>query len=126
MYELWSHVGYDCILMGNYNSAHTILESLVSTPIARLQNKVSKFIFRYNIFGLTTIFCLKRRTSSSFHEVKKLTENFPYLWKQQTSKSLYKSKNSIKEAQQLNWVEIPIFAKIVESALNERTYCLKK
>lgn len=115
--------------MGNYNSAYIILESLVSTPIARLQNKVYRIFFD-SIFGITTrftiLFCLKGKTSSTFHQLKKLVEDFSYLWQQQTSKSLYETKNSIKEAQQLNWVEVPIFAKIVESALNERTNCLKK
>ncbi|KAH8418776.1 hypothetical protein KR222_002167 [Zaprionus bogoriensis] len=39
--ELWSGVAQYCLLVGNYNSATAILESLESPPIARLQVTVS-------------------------------------------------------------------------------------
>lgn len=39
--ELWSGVAQYCLLVGNYNSATAILESLESPPIARLQITVS-------------------------------------------------------------------------------------
>lgn len=55
-----------------------------------------------------------------------MVEDFEYLWKKQTSKNLDESETSIKESKQLNWVEVPIFAKIVNSALNERENCLKR
>jgi len=35
--ELWSGVAQYCLLVGNYNSATAILESLESPPIARLK-----------------------------------------------------------------------------------------
>lgn len=39
--ELWSGVAQYCLLVGNYNSATAILESLESPAIARLQTTVS-------------------------------------------------------------------------------------
>lgn len=46
--ELWSAVAQYCLLVGNYNSATVILESLESPAIARLQTTVSK-ILKHNI-----------------------------------------------------------------------------
>lgn len=42
--ELWSGVAQYCLLVGNYNSATVILESLESPAIARLQTTVSQII----------------------------------------------------------------------------------
>lgn len=42
--ELWSGVAQYCLLVGNYNSATTILESLETTPITRLKETVSSTI----------------------------------------------------------------------------------
>lgn len=40
--ELWSGVAQYCLLVGNYNSATAILESLESPAIARLKVTVSE------------------------------------------------------------------------------------
>lgn len=42
--ELWSGVAQYCLLVGNYNSATVILESLESPAIARLQTTVSQIL----------------------------------------------------------------------------------
>lgn len=39
--ELWSGVAQYCLLVGNYNSATSILESLDTTPISRLKETVN-------------------------------------------------------------------------------------
>lgn len=41
--ELWSGVAQYCLLVGNYNSATAILESLDSPPIARLHATVNTY-----------------------------------------------------------------------------------
>lgn len=43
--ELWSGAAQYCLLVGNYNSATAILESLDMPPIARLQITV-KYCFK--------------------------------------------------------------------------------
>lgn len=44
--ELWSGVAQYCLLVGNYNSATVILESLESPAIARLQATVCFYLYR--------------------------------------------------------------------------------
>ena len=46
--ELWSGVAQYCLLVGNYNSASAILESLESPAIARLKLTVSINVFPIN------------------------------------------------------------------------------
>lgn len=45
--ELWSGTAQYCLLVGNYNSATVILESLESPPITRLQATVSFFLISH-------------------------------------------------------------------------------
>lgn len=40
--ELWSDAAQDCLLVGNYNSATVILDSLESPAVSRLQSTVRK------------------------------------------------------------------------------------
>jgi len=50
--ELWSGVAQYCLLVGNYNSATAILESLESPAIARLKITVSLPNNIYLIFAI--------------------------------------------------------------------------
>lgn len=45
--ELWSGVAQYCLLVGNYNSATVILESLESPAIARLQATVCFYLYLF-------------------------------------------------------------------------------
>lgn len=49
--ELWSGVAQYCLLVGNYNSATVILESLESPAIARLQATVCFYLYRPLFFN---------------------------------------------------------------------------
>lgn len=54
--ELWSGAAQYCLLVGNYNSATAILESMDSPPIARLQTTVSHFFSAIQ----KNFFCFKK------------------------------------------------------------------
>lgn len=60
--ELWSGVAQYCLLVGNYNSATVILESLESPAIARLQTTVcTVFIFFQRTFFLIRPFVVSQQ-----------------------------------------------------------------
>lgn len=51
--ELWIGAAQYCLLVGNYNSATVILESLESPAISRLQSTVSRINYIFGICSAT-------------------------------------------------------------------------
>ncbi|XP_055593385.1 ras-GEF domain-containing family member 1B isoform X2 [Uranotaenia lowii] len=133
--ELWSGAAQYCLLVGNYNSATTILESLDIPPIARLQITWSK---------------LSTTTSQQLDCMQRHAEGCGNLWSKQTeiasgggngngrgsdgasdnrqrnsSASSVKSGSSkpSKASSSNEWVVVPVFVDIVKLALKSREDC---
>lgn len=74
--ELWSGTAQYCLLVGNYNSATVILESLESPPITRLQATVSLFIS-----CISLVFTLFVQQKYKNKKVEKQKEKDKIIWK---------------------------------------------
>ncbi|XP_063701831.1 ras-GEF domain-containing family member 1B [Culicoides brevitarsis] len=121
--ELWSGVAQYCLLVGNYNSATSILESLETTPISRLKETWSS---------------LSSTTSQQLDCMQRHAEGCGSLWKKQSQDldhALNRQKVDIKALSQAStlvrsksseWVVIPVFVDIVRLALKARTSCLQR
>uniref|UniRef100_A0A336N054 CSON003817 protein n=2 Tax=Culicoides sonorensis TaxID=179676 RepID=A0A336N054_CULSO len=121
--ELWSGVAQYCLLVGNYNSATSILESLDTTPITRLKETWSS---------------LSSTTSQQLDCMQRHAEGCGNLWKKQSqdndneiSRSRCDIKKSVSQTSMVKsksseWVVIPVFVDIVRLALTTRTECLQR
>ncbi|XP_037050638.1 ras-GEF domain-containing family member 1B [Bradysia coprophila] len=117
--ELWSGVAQYCLLVGNYNSATVILESLESPAIARLQATWSK---------LST-------TSQQLDCMQRHADGCGDLWIKQTGgnsdgdkqpQQKVAASSIISKTKPNDWVVIPVFADIVRLAVQTREECLTK
>ncbi|XP_055709884.1 ras-GEF domain-containing family member 1B [Phlebotomus papatasi] len=122
--EMWSGAAQYCLLVGNYNSATAILESLDATPVARLTGTWSKL----------------SSTSQQLDCMQRHAEGCGDLWHKQTESSMesgtatdkirhqkQKSTTHISpKVKSSDWVVIPVFADIVRLALIAREDCLTK
>ncbi|XP_055639540.1 ras-GEF domain-containing family member 1B [Toxorhynchites rutilus septentrionalis] len=116
--ELWSGAAQYCLLVGNYNSATTILESLDVPPIARLQITWSK---------------LSTTTSQQLDCMQRHAEGCGNLWSKQTESVTAADKKRkptptsaaapIAKSKSSEWVVVPVFVDIVKLALKSREDC---
>ncbi|KXJ80627.1 hypothetical protein RP20_CCG023950, partial [Aedes albopictus] len=134
--ELWSGAAQYCLLVGNYNSATAILESLDMPPIARLQITWSK---------------LSTTTSQQLDCMQRHAEGCGNLWSKQTetagstggsngadkkrkppstsataaaaSSSSSSSASFVSRPKPTEWVVVPVFVDIVKLALKSREDC---
>ncbi|XP_062545498.1 ras-GEF domain-containing family member 1B isoform X1 [Armigeres subalbatus] len=126
--ELWSGAAQYCLLVGNYNSATAILESLDMPPIARLQITWSK---------------LSTTTSQQLDCMQRHAEGCGNLWSKQTETSssgggsncgdkkrkpsatttATSSSFAVSKAKSNEWVVVPVFVDIVKLALKSREDC---
>ncbi|XP_055544985.1 ras-GEF domain-containing family member 1B isoform X2 [Wyeomyia smithii] len=123
--ELWSGAAQYCLLVGNYNSATAILESLDIPPIARLQITWSK---------------LSTTTSQQLDCMQRHAEGCGNLWSKQTegetsvnkkrrpataaaAAAATPSSSSIPRSKSNEWVVVPVFVDIVKLSLKSREDC---
>ncbi|KAJ6646495.1 Ras-GEF domain-containing family member 1B-A [Pseudolycoriella hygida] len=118
--ELWSGVAQYCLLVGNYNSATVILESLESPAIARLQATWSKLSTTSQQLD-----CMQRHADGCGDLWIKQTGGNSDGDKQQPQKKVAPS-NIIPKTKPNDWVVIPVFADIVRLAVQTREECLTK
>ncbi|XP_058819815.1 ras-GEF domain-containing family member 1C-like [Topomyia yanbarensis] len=117
--ELWSGAAQYCLLVGNYNSATAILESLDIPPIARLQITWSKL-------STTTsqqLDCMQRHAEGCGNLWSKQTESGTGVNKKRKPSSASPSTSSISKSKSNEWVVVPVFVDIVKLALKSREDC---
>ncbi|XP_075151003.1 uncharacterized protein LOC142225115 [Haematobia irritans] len=137
--ELWSGVAQYCLLVGNYNSATAILETLESPPIARLKITWSKLqvtcqqldcMQRHaeghgNLWHKQAI-VLNESTTSSLSESAPPSSSALTAIALSTVSNTVSSKGMHQPAKPNDWVVIPVFADIVKLALAGREDCLQR
>ncbi|XP_058445942.1 ras-GEF domain-containing family member 1B isoform X2 [Malaya genurostris] len=119
MVELWSGAAQYCLLVGNYNSATVILESLDMPPIARLQITWSKL-------STTTsqqLDCMQRHAEGCGNLWSKQTESGTGVNKKRKPSPASASTPSISKSKPNEWVVVPVFVDIVKLALKSREDC---
>ncbi|XP_065092369.1 ras-GEF domain-containing family member 1B [Ochlerotatus camptorhynchus] len=117
--ELWSGAAQYCLLVGNYNSATAILESLDMPPIARLQITWSKL-------STTTsqqLDCMQRHAEGCGNLWSKQTETGSGAEDKKRKPSSTSAASSVSKSKSNEWVVVPVFVDIVKLALKSREDC---
>uniref|UniRef100_A0A8D8A016 Ras-GEF domain-containing family member 1B-A n=1 Tax=Culex pipiens TaxID=7175 RepID=A0A8D8A016_CULPI len=126
--ELWSGAAQYCLLVGNYNSATTILESLDIPPIARLQITWSKLssttsqqldCMQRHAEGCGNLWSKQTATGPSSTTLDKKRKQQP----SSTGSSTVSLATGPKSAKPNEWVVVPVFVDIVKLALKSREDC---